>query len=127
MTADNRIAEAGLFIRKVEIELGDTVILELDLLLANTQNAIPFKEYVLDMISHGQKKIIIDLRNAYIIDSTFIGAMVIILKKIKKSDGQLRLVLNSEIKSIRSFFITGLDKVFDIYNNLDEAKQSIIE
>jgi anti-sigma B factor antagonist len=127
MTADNRIAEAGLFIRKVEIELGDTVILELDLLLANTQNAIPFKEYVLDMISNGQKKIIIDLRNAYIIDSTFIGAMVVILKKIKGSDGKLRLVLNSEIKSIRTFFITGLDKVFDIYNNLDEAKQSIIE
>lgn len=127
MTADNKIAEAGLFIRKAEIELGDTVILELDLLLANTQNAIPFKEYVLDMISKGQKKIIVDLRNAYIIDSTFIGAMVVILKKIKKSDGQLRLVLNSEIKSLRTFFITGLDKVFDIYNNLDEAKQSIIE
>jgi anti-sigma B factor antagonist len=126
MTNTSGASDAGFFIKKEDILAGDTSILGLDVLIANAQYAIPFRNYVIELLESGVKTFLIDLREAYYVDSTFIGALVVLLKKIKETDGILKLVMDPESKTINTFYLTGIDRVFEIYNNMDEAKQSLI-
>jgi len=63
-----------------------------------------------------EKKIInieIDCENLSYIDSTGIGVLIGILKKIKKEDKQISII-NAKSNIKRLFNITGLDKIFVI-------------
>ncbi|MEU6419186.1 STAS domain-containing protein [Streptomyces spiralis] len=78
------------------------------------------REHVIKHMEHGRYRFIVDLRRVTFMDSTGLGVLVSILKRIRVHDGQLRLVIASrEIHKI--FQITGLHRVFSIYDSLDDA------
>ena len=102
---------------------GDVTIIHVYLSRATLAKAVKFKELVAEQISFGANKFIIDLSICEYIDSTFLGAMVSLLKKVNSMNGDLRLVYNKEMPSL-VFVLTRMDKVFKIFNELEEALAS---
>jgi len=84
-----------------------------------TQN---FKSKMNALIDEGNMDIVIDLSKVTFIDSSGLGALVSILKRIG-TKGEIRLCgLRENIKSL--FQLTRLDKVFTIYLTKEEALSS---
>ena len=79
-----------------------------------------FKETVYQVIDSGKRDIVIDLDGLDFMDSTGLGVLVAVLKKISLEGGSIRLVC-SKRSILKVFRITGLDKVFDIYDNLQRC------
>ena len=68
-------------------------------------------------------KVIIDLSYCTLIDSTFVGMIVKIFKTVSSNNGQLKLVF-PEQNARMYFHTTGIIKVVDCFNTLDEAVNS---
>jgi anti-sigma B factor antagonist len=79
-----------------------------------------FKQQLLDVISKGGKRVIVDFSNTTFIDSTTLGVLVGGVKRLRSTDGQLSLVC-SDRNITKIFEITGLDRVFTIYGTRAEA------
>lgn len=87
---------------------------------ANLSKSDYFKELVLKDINLGERKIIISFANVDYIDSSFLGALVAILKSLLPLEGKLVLIsMNEDI--INLFQLTRLDKIFILKDNLEEA------
>ncbi len=85
--------------------------------------AVSFKDFLNVLIEEGSRKFIIDLSSCEYIDSTFLGAIVSVLKKLIAMNGDLRLVYNKDVPSL-IFMLTRMDKVFKIYDDLTVAISS---
>jgi anti-sigma B factor antagonist len=79
-----------------------------------------FKQVVYKMIESGKKNIVVDLTGVKFMDSTGLGVLVGALKKARMQSGSIRLICSNET-ILKTFTLTGLDKVFLIYNNLREC------
>lgn len=102
---------------------GDVMVVQVFLSRATLAKAVKFKDLVTNLISEGSNKLIIDLGMCEYIDSTFLGAMVSLLKKTNSLNGDLRLVYSKEMPSL-VFVLTRMDKVFKIFPKLDDALAS---
>ena len=67
--------------------------------------------------------VVIDLASMEYIDSTGLGALVACLKYAAEAQGNVKLA-NLQPKPRMVFEITRAHKIFDIYDNLDEAVAS---
>jgi anti-sigma B factor antagonist len=72
-------------------------------------------------IALGHGNLIVDLDDVSFMDSTGLGVLVGRLKRVRGQSGSLRLVCTQE-RVLKVFKITGLDKVFAIYDSLVEAR-----
>jgi anti-sigma B factor antagonist len=79
-----------------------------------------FKQQLLEVIGQGAKEVVVDFTNTTFIDSTTLGVLVGGVKRLRSNDGQLSLVC-SDRNITKIFEITGLDRVFTIYQTRDEA------
>lgn len=104
-------------------KVGDVAVVHVFLSRATLAKAVKFKGFVTDLINEGFTKIIIELTFCEYIDSTFLGAMVSLLKKVNSMNGDLRLVYNQEASSL-VFVITRMDKVFKVFSKIDDALAS---
>ena len=80
------------------------------------------RERLVELVSDGHYKIIVDMTKVEFLDSTGLGVLVGGLKRVRSHDGSLALVCSQE-RILKIFRITGLTKVFPIYDTLDEALQ----
>jgi anti-sigma B factor antagonist len=78
------------------------------------------RERVVELLAAGYVHLIVDLRDVVFLDSTGIGALVGVLRRVRAQDGSLMLVTSSE-RLLNIFEMTGLGNVFDIYTTLEEA------
>jgi len=101
----------------------DVTVVHVFLTRATLAKAVSFKDYVSELVNSGANKFIIDLSICEYIDSTFLGAMVAVLKKVNSLNGDLRLVYNKEVPSLL-FVLTRMDKVFKTFASLDDALAS---
>ena len=83
-----------------------------------------FKQQLLELVGQGAKDVIVDFTNTTFIDSTTLGVLVGGVKRLRTNDGQLSLVC-SDRNITKIFEITGLDKVFPIYETRSEAVEKI--
>jgi len=73
-----------------------------------------------DLTGRHVKKIVIDLAGVSYVDSSGLATLVEMLKKTKSYGGKLRLSnLADKVKSL--FEITKLEKLFEIFDNAEEA------
>ena len=79
------------------------------------------RQQLLDSIDEGCMDVIIDLENVGFIDSSGLGVLVGVLKRIRENDGSLRLAAANE-SIVKVLMITGLDKVFPLYRDVAEAE-----
>jgi len=76
--------------------------------------ATEYREKMNELIGKGEKHFGMDFSKCDFIDSTGLGVLVAVYKKIKEIDGkfELRSINNPQVMKI--FTLTRLDKVFDI-------------
>lgn len=82
-----------------------------------------FKESLINLIEEGYHDIVVDLQDVTFMDSTGLGALVGGLKRVKPLGGSLVLICNQD-KILKIFEITGLNKVFPIYQDAEEATKA---
>jgi anti-sigma B factor antagonist len=80
------------------------------------------KETLVEEIESGCVRIIVDLDDVGFIDSSGLGVLVGGLRRAKERDGAIRLVCSRE-NVLKIFRITGLDKVFPIFSDMQEARE----
>jgi anti-sigma B factor antagonist len=91
-----------------------TVAGELDL-----ASAPSLKRALSDVLQSGSRRIVVDLGPVTFIDSTALGVLVGIHRKL---DGDVRMALAGAGAEVRNIFeLTGLDATFDMFATVDEA------
>ena len=78
------------------------------------------RELLIDLASKGSYQLIVDLEKVGFLDSTGLGVLVGGLKRVRPHDGWLDLACTQE-RILKIFKITGLTKVFGIYQSVDQA------
>jgi anti-sigma B factor antagonist len=78
------------------------------------------RELLIDLVSKNNYQIVVDLEKVGFLDSTGLGVLVGGLKRVRAHDGSLDLVCTRE-QILNIFRITGLTKVFGIYETVDQA------
>jgi len=78
------------------------------------------KETLNEMIEEKKSEIQIDCKELSYIDSSGLGVLIGILKKLKE-EGKNLVVLNARPNILKLLSITGLDKVFVIKENQNEG------
>jgi len=81
------------------------------------------REKLVELVSHGSQHLVIDLEGVDFLDSTGLGVLVGGLKRLRSHDGDLSLVC-SQHRILKVFEITGLTKVFSIYDSVEAAVTS---
>lgn len=92
------------------LERGDVTLIEIggQLIVGNRQL---LKEQVLEQLERGDRKFIVDFSNTDYIDSSGLGVLVTLSKKIREQGGELSLASLSEDLRIL-FELTKLDTLF---------------
>lgn len=81
------------------------------------------KTHMIALFEANNANIIFDFSRATYLDSTAMGTLIGGLKRSMRMGGTLAIVCtNRDIK--RTFEITGLDKIFDIFDTVEDAASS---
>lgn len=101
---------------------GVTVVdVEGQLIVGNRQE---LKQKVLDELEGGDRRFVIDFQQTGYIDSSGLGVLVSLSKKIREQGGELRLSgLNEDLRTL--FELTKLDTLFRITETKEEALQGL--
>ena len=98
---------------------GGVLVIDVDgqLIVGNRRD---LKQRVLDALDAGDRKFLIDFTRTGYIDSSGLGVLVSLSKKIRDEGGDLRLAgLNEDLKTL--FELTKLDTLFAITDSADQA------
>jgi anti-sigma B factor antagonist len=98
---------------------GSVTVVDVDgqLIVGNRQE---LKQKVLDELEGGARKFLIDFTRTGYIDSSGLGVLVSLSKKIREQGGELRLsTLNEDLRTL--FELTKLDTLFRIADSRDEG------
>lgn len=101
---------------------GDIVVVDVEgqLIVGNRQE---LKQKVLDELEKGERRFLIDFERTGYIDSSGLGVLVSLSKKIREQGGELRLAnLNDDLKTL--FELTKLDTLFQIADTRERALES---
>lgn len=90
---------------------------------ATMKDAPDFRVFMDNHILDGEYKIIIDLYDCTFIDSSFLGVLVQMLKKLNKINGNLKLI--GFQPAVRSMFeLTRMFNIFETYSDKQSALSS---
>ena len=98
---------------------GDVTVVDVEgqLIVGNRQE---LKQRVLEQLDHGDRKFVVDFSRTGYIDSSGLGVLVSLSKKIREQGGDLRLAnLNEDLRTL--FELTKLDTLFKIADSRQEA------
>lgn len=79
------------------------------------------RELLIDLVNKGHFNLVVNMEKVEFLDSTGLGVLVGGLKRVRAHDGSLDLVCTQE-RILKIFRITGLTKVFGIYDSVADAK-----
>lgn len=88
-------------------------------------NAKSFKEDVVALVDKGASTLVIDFKDVTFLDSSGLGALVGVLKKIGNRGEVAVCSLNSDVEQM--FRICRMDRVFTIYSDSSSAVHAITE
>jgi anti-sigma B factor antagonist len=101
---------------------GDVCIVDVEgqLIVGNRQE---LKQKILDELERGARKFLVDFAQTGYIDSSGLGVLVSLSKRIRENSGELRLAnLNDDLKTL--FELTKLDTLFQIADSRERGLQS---
>ncbi len=101
---------------------GAIVVVDVEgqLIVGNRQE---LKQKVLDELEKGERKFLVDFARTGYIDSSGLGVLVSLSKKIREQGGELRLAnLNDDLKTL--FELTKLDTLFQIADSRERGLES---
>jgi len=83
-------------------------------------NRQEFKQAIIDQIDLGVRTVIVDFSRSPYIDSSGLGALVSLGKRLRDTGGDLRLAcLNEDLRTL--FELTRLDSLFPLYASRADA------
>lgn len=89
------------------------------LIVGNRQE---LKSLIQEGLESGERRFVVDCTHTGYIDSSGLGALVTISKKVRESGGEMRLAgLNDDLRSL--FELTKLDSLFHISPSVGQAVQ----
>ncbi|MCU0650552.1 MAG: STAS domain-containing protein [Gemmatimonadaceae bacterium] len=100
-------------------QVGEVLLVAVDgqLVVTNRQD---FKQQVIERIDAGARKLVIDFAHAAYVDSSGLGVLVSLAKRVREAGGQLRLSgLNEDLRVL--FELTRLDSLFQIVGSRADA------
>ena len=102
------------------IQKANYVVARIAISEANLEQADEFKNALIRLINEGHKNIVVSFEKVSYVDSSFLGALVSVLKYAmsQKSDVAVAL-LNKDIHNL--FRMIRMDKVFKIHEELPET------
>lgn len=100
----------------------DVAIIKVNL-RATIQQAASLKQSIEYDMNQNIKDFIIDLSECEFFDSTFIGVMVVTLKRLQRINGNLKIIKAKNVFQSMLDEIGG-SKLFDMYDTSDEALYS---
>ncbi|TDJ54419.1 MAG: anti-sigma factor antagonist [Ignavibacteria bacterium] len=103
---------------------GDVLIEKVNLLRETTVEARIMKSRLFEDIKLNNKSIIVDIRKCDFIDSTFLGALVVSLKRTRKTGGDIKLVITSSSFAEGIVDNSGILRLFEIYTSAKDALKS---
>lgn len=89
------------------------------------QNAKTFKDEALEVIAGGASQLVIDFSEVSFLNSSGLGALVGVLKKVGNRGEVVVCGLSSEVEQM--FRICRMDRVFNTYANVASAVQTMSE
>ncbi len=104
--------------------VNDVFIVTINLKRATIEEAGELNNILSDAIVNGWNKLLVEMYNVEYIDSTFLGALVINLKKTIELNGKFGLIgFNASLH----IFIQqmSLDRTFEMYTSREEALNNI--
>lgn len=91
----------------------------------DAHNSVELKEYFLNMLEQGDIHILVQLENVRFIDSSGLGALLSGFKNAEARSGRLSLV-NLQPQVLSMFELTRLNRVFEIYPDLEQALENTV-
>ena len=104
--------------------IDDILVVKVDLIAATLRDAQPLWIEFENCMLFNHSKIIIDLSTCVHIDSTFIGMIIKIFKRVNENYGKLSLVF-PQLSSIEALRVVGIKKIIECYENLEEALELV--
>jgi anti-anti-sigma factor len=98
----------------------EVLVIEVDLFRASAAEAVRFRNILDREIAGGYNNFVIDLTKCSFIDSAFIGALIVIKKKLELSDGQLKLIITNKIIQNAAHLAKTIS-VFNSYHSIHDA------
>ena len=92
---------------------------------ATFYEAIEFKDLIDKEIENGNHNIIVSLDDCDQIDSTFLGVLVVIWRKLKAKGGNLKLVKLGRFNH-SVLHLSGVIEVLEKYDSVEEALASFV-
>ena len=105
--------------RIIEQQIGTNVVLEVLEPRLVADKAQAFKEAVGRYFANGPISLVLDLAKVEFIDSSGLGAILSLLKRMPKGSELLVCRLNEAVTNM--FMLTRMDRVFTICKTVDEA------
>ncbi len=102
---------------------GDVMVIDVEgqLIVGNRQE---LKQKILDELDGGERKFGVNFSETGYIDSSGLGVLVSLSKKIREQEGVLRLAsLNEDLRTL--FELTKLDTLFEIADSREEALEGL--
>jgi anti-anti-sigma factor len=107
---------------KIKI-IDDIAIVAVDMLVATHRNAKPLWNELENKSILEWSKVIIDISNCIFIDSTFLGMIVKIHRRVMKNNGQVKLVY-PEQNALKYLYTMGIVRMLECFNDLNQAVNS---
>lgn len=83
-------------------------------------SAPELRSSIVQVVSNGSTDVVLDLSGVVFIDSFGLGVLVGAVKRIQAHDGNLRVVIGeARVRAVLE--LTGLDRVLDLRDSLDDA------
>jgi anti-sigma B factor antagonist len=93
-------------------------------ILDSTQ-AEAFRKAVDEALEEKYEIILIDLKNVTFIDSSGLGSLVMVLKKVRAADRKLYICsVNDQVRML--FDLTGMDRVFEVFADRAEFEAKLL-
>jgi anti-anti-sigma regulatory factor len=119
------IKHKGCEMEMFERQIGNGYIIEMiNLSTATFSEAARFKKQLETDIDLGYKVIIVDFSNCSLLDSAFMGVLVITLKRLLRLNGTIKII-KPGLFSNPILNLTGTIEIFELYESVDNAIASI--
>ncbi|MFA5982970.1 MAG: STAS domain-containing protein [Methylococcaceae bacterium] len=86
----------------------------------DAHNSAGLKEYILNLLEEGEHNLVVQLEQVRFIDSSGLGALLSGYKNAASRSGKL-VLSNIQPQVLAMFELTRLNRVFEIYLDVDEA------
>ncbi len=107
----------------IKEKYGDVILEVVNLERATLKEAEDFKKILIKDIEEGSRKLVVDLSQCEFIDSTFLGALVVSLKKVTSLGGDLKLIgFQPAVHAM--FELTRMFRVFETFTSKEDAIKS---